>query len=109
MCTCHMAGLYCIIRGWVLRHLYILGYMMQHFLVCVTRCSCKYMSEDNVIPYIEHCMIGTCHRVKLYHKGHKKFMYKHHRTLLYHRTLCSMSNKMFVYKYVKEFVYMSQG
>ena len=86
-----------------MRCLYILGCIVGHFLLCLTRHLCMYMSEDNVIPYIEHWVIRTCHNVKLYHKDHKRFMYICHRTLLYHRTLCGIDNKMFVYKYVKTF------
>ena len=31
-----------------------------------------YMSQNNVTSYIGHYVIRTCHRVKMYHIGHKR-------------------------------------
>ena len=76
------------------------------------------MSQDKLIFYYKRLgieislyiklnhrtvVIRTHHRVKSYHKGHKRFMYVPHRGLLYHGTLYIMSNKM-IYMYGKRFV-----
>ena len=43
LCTCHMTKLYCIIRGRVLKYLYILDCIIECYVVHVIRHLCKYL------------------------------------------------------------------
>ena len=46
-------------------------------------------AQDNVVSFIGHYGIRTCHKVKWYHKGHKTFV----ELGCIIRTLCGMDNK----------------
>ena len=69
------------------------------------RHSCMYNSQDTIIPYIEYFVIRTCHKDKLYHKGHKgSCTYVTELCYLYHRTLYGIDSKTFVYKCQKVYI-----
>ena len=53
--VCHRARLYCTTRGWVLKHLYVLGCIIGHYVVWVIRHSNMYMSETRLYHIVKEC------------------------------------------------------
>ena len=104
--VCHRARLYCTTKGWVLKHLYVLGCIIGHYVVWVIRHSNMYMSETRLYHIVRECATELVTR-HLCMNISKRFVYVHVTELgciIGH--ICGTSNKKFVYEYVKRFVYV---
>ena len=131
----YVAGLDCITRQymtWITTHLcYEICQMSVYVCICHrdrlgiktfvyirlydrTLCGMGNMTLMDVYVtgqcYIGHYVIRTCHRVKLYHKGHKRFMYVYHMDRMCHKILCGMGTRHLCMNMSKcSCMYMSQG